>query len=225
MPSFYDPRLTDLAYQVFRNVENWARNGGGVTVVGGWAVHELVNPEVAQQSRDVDVVLHSTEDLRFFQQHLPAWKLAWRESNLRDGLGCYHLDDETRTIVVDVFTMADSAAQVEGLPQPPLTKSLEDNRFIPPIDFLLRDKIRTVPIRQGQEAYEKQAKDLLDIHHLVYANREGISPAKLSGTATMGEKRQAALRVQSARKRYPEFEDDFAAIQRWLLDARAQNRK
>lgn len=223
MPRFYNPRLTQLSHQVFRNIENWARNGGGVTVVGGWAVHELVDSEVAQQSRDVDVVLHTTEDLRFFQEHLPVWNLAWRESTLRDGLGCHHLEDETRSIVVDVFMADPFPSQIEGVPQPPLTKPIQGGRFVPPLEYLLRDKIRTVPLRQGRDAYEKQAKDLVDIHHLVYFNRQGVPPAKLARIATQSEKRQAAQRIRGARKRYPQFEADFAAIERWLLDAQRQS--
>lgn len=188
-------------------------------MIGGWAVHELVDPDVAQQSRDVDVVLHGPEDLRFFQQHLSSWDLAWRESNLRDGLGCYHLGDETRSIVVDVFIADAIPSHIEGVPQPPLTKPIDGERFIPPLEYLLRDKIRTVPIRQGPDVYEKQAKDLVDIHHLVYFNRQGLPPTQLTGIATPNEKRLAARRLAGARKRYPEFESVFAAIERWFLDA------
>lgn len=187
-----------------------------MTVIGGWAVHELVDPAVAQQSRDVDIVLHSAEDLQFFHEHLPTWKLTWRMSTLRDGLGCYHLEDETKSIVVDVFAADWFQYDIEGVPPAPLIKALDDERFLPSVEYLLADKIRTVPIRQGKGVYEKQAKDLLDIHGLVYSNRKGISPVKLATVATASEMRRASRRVPAARRRYPQFSENFDAIEGWL---------
>lgn len=53
----------------------WGTRMGGVTVFGGWAVYEHVDPVRAQRSRDLDLLFHTERRLKDFAAKMPDWSL------------------------------------------------------------------------------------------------------------------------------------------------------
>lgn len=162
------------------------------------------------------MVVHNLAGLKSLDGKLNDWRIEWKPTPFTDGIGCRHLDDPTATIVIDVFLATRFDYELQGVPKPALVKTLATKDFLPSVEFLLIDKIRTVPNRQGPDAYEKQAKDLLDIHHLVFHNLAGLLPGELLATASAGERREAASRVERSRNLRPSFDQEYRTVHRWL---------
>ena len=52
MPEYYPPETLALSRLLYDEVKAWATARGDVTIVGDWAVHELVAQDYRMQSRD-----------------------------------------------------------------------------------------------------------------------------------------------------------------------------
>ena len=218
MPSYYPEELTRRSRAILEKLRAWRETTSAkVTVIGGWAVHELVEEGRGQLSRDLDIVVHDGATLTAFDQIIPSWGLEWKPLRFTgEGIGCRDKGDTSATILVDVFTTEFFDPRPVGIPWPPIRKPLGTADFIPTTEFLLLDKIQTVAARQGHEADDKQAKDLLDIHRLVFHNRAGLTPRQLLLAAKPGARRQAASRIARAKQTRPQFAPDFDVVQRWL---------
>lgn len=80
MVEHYDGRTLARTLDLYRATRTWAEERRDVTIIGGWAVYEMVEEGHAMQSRDVDLVLHSEEALRDLLSLLPKWDLKLRRS-------------------------------------------------------------------------------------------------------------------------------------------------
>lgn len=103
MSEFYDEATLAVSRRLYDAISRWAQPRGDITLLGGWAVHELVKPGRAMQSRDIDIIFHDNDALLAFDQAMPAWNLQWRTHGRNRFNDCHLMDDPTRTIVVDVF--------------------------------------------------------------------------------------------------------------------------
>lgn len=216
MADYYPPDATRKSRRLYEALAAWAQEVGGVALIGGWAVVELVAPEAALPSRDVDLVFRTPQALKRFQALAPGWRLKPAIDPADRRLLYAHEDDPTGTIVVDVFTTgAWGRSHVPADASLPI-KPVPFQEFLPPLRWLLRDKLESVPHRIGKDAYGKQEKDLLDIHRLVFHNRDAVPPLELLADAPRGLRREALNRIERCIKNHPDFAEDYRKIAQWL---------
>lgn len=216
MGDFYDPRLTALSRRLYEALRQWGQGNGNVTIIGGWAIVATVSPDAVVPSRDIDLVFRTPESLTEFQQQAPGWKLEPRLDKQDQRIVYAHTEDTTGTIVVDVFTTGDWGRRHFPSGTNVLRKDVPFTGLFPPLEWLLAEKLETIPSRMGQDAQEKQEKDLLDIHRLVFHNREGATPLELLAIAGKGRRREALSRIERAIRNHPGFAADYRKIAQWL---------
>ena len=125
--------------------------------------------------------------------------------------------NETRTIQVDLFTSFELGYRRFAVEATVYHKPDVGRDFLPSLPVLLTDKVRTVHVRQGRDARDKQAKDLLDIHRLVFHNKAGMPSPDLLRQVPLSDRRQAAHgRIERAKNDHPGFADDYDEIAQWL---------
>jgi hypothetical protein len=151
MAEFYPEDILRTSRRLFDEVSAWGSKRGDVTLIGGWAVHELVNPMFAQQSRDVDLVMHTQDALMAFDALLPQLGLQWRAKGRNTFNDCHIMGDAAHEIVVDVFKGTDFPDVIfrglkarRGL----IVKPWPERTFLPKVASLVRDKLETIPNRQ-----------------------------------------------------------------------------
>lgn len=219
LAEFYPEALTARSLELYQQVRGWAEDRGGITLIGGWAVYELVEPLRAQRSRDLDLVLHTADTLHAFSARLPEWGLTWRSSGRSRFKDCHFRDDEDRRIMVDVFTTRPFAKGLFGRQANTNLKDAAGQGFIPGLDYLLRDKVATVPLRQGRDAERKQLKDCLDIYNLVFYNEEGRLPGELRSVVPLSARRAAKGEADRLIERFPDHREPLAVLVDWLVPA------
>lgn len=217
MPEFYAAHLTLKSQELYGHVKAWAASRGAVTVWGGWAVYELVKPPMNYRSRDVDIILHTQAALDDLISHAGEWGLVLDIDPLDRIAFLRFKEDPTRTIQVDLFTSFPLGYDYFGGKATVYHKPIANAQLLPPLPALLLDKVRTVSLRQGRDAYEKQAKDLLDIHRLAFHNREGRPAPELLKHVPLADRREAGRgRIDRCKKSHPGFEQDYEEVGQWL---------
>lgn len=215
---WYHARLLTESRRIYDTIRTWAENRGrGVTIIGGWAVYERVDPVVAQQSRDLDLILHDQDAVDDFGARLDDWDLTWGRSDKGVPKAARRKRDKEREILVDVFT-AQPMARPFGGHAFENVKDPKGQGLHADLAFLLVDKLRTVPLRQGRDVYLKQAKDLVDLYHLVFHNRDRWPPLATRKLTTRPERLAARRYVRPARRRYPEYAEEYGDLDDWLTD-------
>lgn len=190
----------------------------GISLLGGWAVYELVKPEHAMESQDIDILVH----------HQVAWNEAipflehsgyrWRWITNADGQQRDHcLEHEFHErMVADVFysdKIGDdfvrklfSTGWMTGF------KSHPYEGFVPSVETTLFDKLETLPKRLDPS---KALKDALDARALLLYNRKGVSVREILSTRAGTVARAAISRVKKLREAPGPFAqelDDLLAI-------------
>lgn len=218
MNEFYAEGTLATSRRLYETIGPWAKHRSDVTLIGGWAVYELVNPARAMQSRDIDLIFHNQAALLAFDQRLPEWGLAWRTHGRNRFNDCHLADDPEKNIVVDVFLdhpfeqrLFKGRKAAMGL----AIKSADGNGYLPRLDYMIHDKVTTVPLRQ-RDRVSKQAKDLLDIHALVFHNRAGTPPMELLQSASLAGRRRAAEALPGAMDLRPQNRVELEEVSRWL---------
>lgn len=217
MAEFYPPVLLGASRELYRAIRAWAEPTGRVTLIGGWAVFERVDRVAAMESRDVDLILHDEATLRAFDARLRDWDLQWGTSAKGVPMECHRVGDAKKEILVDVFTPEPLPAFFRGHALDNVKAPPPDGGFLPSVEWLLQDKVATVPLRQGREAYDKKAKDLVDIRNLVFHNSAGTSPMELMRLVPFRLRKQAAQSVPVALAHRPQFENELLEARAWLL--------
>jgi hypothetical protein len=216
-PGFYSDAEIERGRRVYLGIKAWGVQRRDVNLIGGWAVKEHVGP-LAFESRDVDVILHTAEAFRSFNEKLPAWGLAWRKSGRRTFKECYLRGTDPFPPMVDVFTTDPSiGARLFSMLSGGNVKPSMGPTWLPSLEEILRDKVETVAVRRTAD---KSAKDLLDVWLLITHNREGKTPADLLGVATPEDRAAAARKVRDSAEAYPLFADRFRDVGRWLRRAK-----
>lgn len=101
---FYPADLVERSQALYEEVKRWAIDRGQITVIGGWAVYEHVDPVRAQRSRDLDLVFRSEARLQEFADRMPDWDLTWKTSGRRTFKACRLEGGESGEILVDIYT-------------------------------------------------------------------------------------------------------------------------
>lgn len=217
MADYYPAELTQKSRRLYQTLRAWATARPDVAVIGGWAVVELVEPGADIPSRDVDLVFRTEDAARDFLTNCPGWHLRKEIDKVDNRLIFALEEDTTGTIVVDVFTTEGWGREAFDTRAMVPIKKIPWTGLVPPLQWLLREKLETVSNRMGRDAYDKQEKDLLDIHRLVFHNREAVPPANLLAATTRGARREAdGDRIQRAIRRHPAFAEDYRKIGQWL---------
>ena len=217
MSEFYPEALTARSWELYRRIKAWGQRRSDATLIGGWAVFELVTPGEGVRSRDIDVVLQSPDALWDFDAHCKEWNLVWRTRGRRPFKELRFPDDEE--IVVDAFTTdAEIGAAKFGMHKVENCKpSATGQAFLPDLRFLLRDKAQAALERGNRaDAESKAPKDLLDLFLLVNHNRAGVPPRDLRGFLDPEERQRVAGLIAPSRAIRPDYDVEFRALERWL---------
>lgn len=220
MAEFYPDELVARSRDLWERVKTWASPRDDVTALGGWAVYECVDPDLAQQSKDVDLLLHSQAALDGFRKLMPECDLVWRRKGRTTFKDCHFKDDPKRRIVVDIFTTDPSiGATLFDMQSGTNLKPARYEGFLPNVEFLLRDKIETIPLRSGwDDPSAKRLKDLLDVRLLVYHNRARRPSSNLRDRIPAETRRLAAEHVGPLSEAFPDYHEELAQVGRWLRE-------
>lgn len=216
MADYYPAELTANSRRLYETLRRWAEERGDVSLIGGWAVVALVTPEHALQSRDIDLVFRTKEALADFQQRADVWKLRPSLDKQDNRIVYTHTEDPTGATVVDVFTTGTWGREFFPPHTNVLTKQLPFDGLLPPVDWLVKEKLATIPNRMGTGALDKQEKDILDLHRLVFHNKEAIPPLDLLADAPRSLRREALARIDRCIRHHPDFAADYRKIAEWL---------
>jgi len=102
MPEHYDAETLRISHDLYDKIRDWGQRGG-VTLIGAWAVYGHVQELRAQQSRDVDLIIHDVNALMDFDRQLKSWGLTWRVKGRTRFNDCHLIGDDLRNIRVDIF--------------------------------------------------------------------------------------------------------------------------
>lgn len=150
----YDPEILKQSRKLYEQIRPWVWGRRDVTLIGGWAMFELVDPDRAQQSRDVDLVMQSRDALFDFARQMDTWGLIWRRRGRTTFNDCVLRNDPKRQIVVDVLLRRELPNVMFGGPRMrgvPTVKRVESEGPLPSLEWLIADKLATVPRRTRDE--------------------------------------------------------------------------
>jgi hypothetical protein len=210
---FYGPNVLQESRRLYDGIRRWAVNNEA-TIIGGWAVFELVHERIQRQSRDTDIVLHTLDACKAFDELLPALGLVWAKDDHGRRMECHRPDDKKKEILVDVFTPKPfhsffkwhSGSNLKAAPL----------GLIAPYEFMLNDKISTTPKRQGRDAPLKKAKDLVDIRDMVFFNRDAVLPKESLRMTDPRARELAAYEHTTALAAAPNFKIELDEARDWL---------
>jgi len=211
---FYAPNVLQESRRMYDGIRAWAAENAA-TIIGGWAVFETVEERTHRQSRDADIVLHTLGACEALNAFLPKMDLVWGQDQRGRRMECHRKDDTEKQILVDVFTPTQFHSffkwhSGDNIKSPP-------KGLIAPYDFLLNDKIATVPKRQDRDAPFKKAKDLVDIRDLVFFNRDHVLPAASLKISNRRARQLAAFEIPAALEAAPGFKTELNEARDWLL--------
>ncbi len=217
MPEHYDPRILVRTKELYQAIRAWAIARGDVSLIGGWAVYEYVAAGKAKQSRDVDIVLHSEAALHDLQGMIPKFGLAWRVTGRKMYPDAHFQDEDPLIFRLDVFTSQanptwdglfgrQGAGNIKACPP----------GYLPSLEWIVSDKLQTVHLRRGADAGDKQAKDIIDTHHLVFHNKANFTPGSLARQVPGPLRRDAIPKIAEAIATRPEYEEELHQLKEWL---------
>lgn len=172
---FYPAESTAFSKRLYQELKDQADELGKVTILGGWAVYEHVDPVRAQESQDLDLLIHDQATWDEVIPRLVRQGFRWRQlgRRVRDQR-LEHRDHDH--VAVDIFYGTDVDNDLLrrhfGTRWTANRKDQPFEGFVPPLPRVLQDKIDTLPKRSGQDKELKQLKDVIDIHSLLSHNRE-----------------------------------------------------
>lgn len=217
---WYDPAVTRRTEEFYGKIRAWGIQRRDVTVIGGAAVRELVKPPHSVPTQDIDLVLQTQAALDDFQTHFPAWGISWRRKGRTTFKECRFIDRAPYPPIIDVFTtdLAIGERLFTMQKASNLEPEAQGQSFLPTLEYLLRTKLRAVHHRDGETAQDKRAKDLLDIHLLVFRNAAETPSTDLRARLPLELRRAAATGfIEPAIAFRPQLEADYRRIQRWLI--------
>lgn len=217
MPEHYSKETLGRTKDLYATISTWAKARGDVSVIGGWAVYEHVEPGKAMQSRDVDIVMHSEAALQDLWARTSDWNLVWRTKGRSTFPDAHFKDEEPLIFRLDVFTTQTNPTWDNGFRRHGAGNVKQcPAGYLPPIEWLITDKLRTVHVRTGPDAADKCAKDLIDIHNLVFHNKAGMTPGSLARRVATDLRRNALPRVDESVHTHPRYRDELRLLTDWL---------
>lgn len=217
--AFYPAEVTAFSRRIQDGLRRLDDDVRGISLLGGWAVHALVDPVHAMESQDIDILLHTTPAWNAAVAYLEDGGFTWRTFRRRDEPPARDhrlVHPDHASLAVDVFhgTAVDddllrrlfATNWIANLKDQPYTG------FIPTLPVILQDKFETLPLRTDPL---KRRKDALDAWALLFHNREGHAPDVLLQGRTKDAARRATpvlagLRGDAAYAR--EIDDLLGAI-------------
>jgi hypothetical protein len=180
---FYPSNITALSKRLLEDVRTCAEKTKNITLLGGWAVHELVKDAYAMESQDIDLLIHSDLAWDALIKLLTEKGGQWRIFKDRDGRKYRDhriIFPKQEPMAVDIFYTDDlNPEKIRELFATEWIKGYKEMRytsFIPSIESIIFDKFDTLPKRQGTL---KILKDVLDIYALLFHNRRNLSVKEL----------------------------------------------
>lgn len=180
--AYYPKDVTKFSRHVKDGLKAIDQKLRGISLLGGWAVYELVEPEHAMESQDIDILVHNqaswNEAIPFLEQNGYSWRwITTKDGQLRDHCMEHEFHEQ---MVADIFyanNIGDdfvrklfSTAWMTGFKDHPY------EGFVPSVKTTLYDKLETLPKRANRE---KALKDALDARALLLHNRQGIGARDL----------------------------------------------
>ena len=219
MPEHYSASVLGQTKALYDAMKQWAADRGDVSIIGGWAVYELVTQRHAMQSRDVDIVLHSEEALQDLNGHIRDWNLAWRVKGRKRFPDAHFRDEDPLVFRLDAFTTKPNPTwdRLFGRHGAGNTKSCPKT-LVPPLEWTICDKLATLHLRRAKDAEDKRAKDLIDTYNLVFHNQAGANPRTLQEHVPSGARHDAAKWIAEATATRPEYEQQLKTLHEWLKD-------
>lgn len=205
---FYPKDVTRFSRDVLEGLHRIAQETGGVSLLGGWAVFELVDPAHGQESQDIDVVIHTREAWTKVVAFLEGKGYSWRIIRSRDGPERDHrmIHEFHKDMAVDVFCgreLPDEIPQKHFATRWVATrKDIPDTGFATSLDAILLDKLETLPKRTDPA---KALKDALDVRLLLFHNREGRAAGDLLAPPAVAAARTALPHIRRLRDAYPSY--------------------
>lgn len=180
--AYYPRDVTAFSRHVKEGLRAIDDNVRGISLLGGWAVYELVQPEHAMESQDVDILVHHQaawhEAIAFLEKSGYSWRwITNADGQQRDH--CMEHEYHERMIADVFYANAIGDDFVRRLFSTGWTSGFKDHPyegFVPSVQTTLHDKLETLPKRQDPN---KALKDALDARALLLHNRQGISPQGL----------------------------------------------
>lgn len=211
---------TAVTKKLYGELKAAAPSLGRVNVLGGWAVHELVEPAVAMESLDVDILIHDTATwtptIRFIRGHGLAWRKLGRTFDRRLVLPGRQGEDGP---AVDVFYTGevshDILQHLFGQGWTANLKEMPFTGFVPGLRAMVADKVATLPLRPANDPKRKRLKDALDLHALLFHNRSRAPPEGLLPRDTSPCSRALAELDEVA-----PYESEMRDLSRLLADRR-----
>ncbi len=193
MGVFYDPDVTRFSRTTLEGLRRCNDGRNGISLLGGWAVYELVEEGMGHESQDIDLLFHNRAafeaGVAWLQENGYGWRMFGRS---RDNCMVHPTHEH---MVVDLFFGPDfgdaSIRSLFGTRWMHVMKPrLQYEGFVPSVQATLADKLSTLPRRSR---FEKAPKDAIDAGLLLFHNREGIDAADLMTPVVLEAARDAHL--------------------------------
>lgn len=216
---FYPRSITGFSRTVMNGIHAIDKKTRGVSLLGGWAVFQLVDDVHAMPSQDIDVVVHNAEAWSEIEPWLLSQKYAWRRTTRgeRDNCFVHDLEDHMR---VDFFFGKHIPDEIpQRLFNTRWMHTIKDfpyEGFVPSAGTVLFDKFETLPKRDVEE---KALKDALDAGNLLFYNKDGTPPKALMTQAVRSAARGALSRMKKLHEAHKtkydtELSDLIALVER-----------
>jgi hypothetical protein len=174
---FYPSRTTEASRRLLEEIREIAKRTGDITLLGGWAVHSLVADAYALESQDIDLLIYSDKAWDACINLLIEKGGEWRI--YRDRKGQSYRDHriifpKIPLLAVDIFYSDDVDHQMlRDLFATNWANGFKEQKyisFVPDLETIIIDKFKTILNRRD---LIKEIKDILDIHALIFHNKEG----------------------------------------------------
>ncbi len=217
MPEHYSAKALGRTKALYDSIRAWTTTRSDVSIIGGWAVYEHVEPGHAMQSRDVDIVLHTEDALLDLNRHIPQWNLRWRTKGGKRFPDAHFSDEDPLIFRLDVFTTKTNPTWTQrfGRQGAGNVKSCPVGS-VPSLDWVVTDKLHTATLRRGADAADKRAKDLIDVYNLVFHNVHAALPQRLEAAVPVDARRGAVAGIAEAATTRPEYAEKLETLRRWL---------
>lgn len=211
---FYPAESTAFSKRLYQELKDQADDLGKVTILGGWAVHEHVDPVRAQESQDLDLLIHDQATWDEVIPRLVREGFRWRSLGRVRDQRLEHRDHDH--VAVDIFygTDVDNDLLRRHFGTR-WTANLTDRPFegfIPPLARVLQDKIETLPERSGTDRERKQLKDVIDIHSLLFHNREERDAEELVAELEPASVRRALEVLEEVADRRDDYREEIEGV-------------
>lgn len=213
---FYSPDVTRFSKDVMSGIRRIDAETRGVSLLGGWAVHALVDEAHRQESQDIDVVIHNAAAWESLVPFLMGVKYEWRTfgKNEKDNAFIHELH---KGMLVDFFfgrSIPDEIPQrLFNTRWMATIKDFPYEGFVPSLGTVLFDKLETLPKRQDPT---KALKDALDARSLIFHNIAGRDPKSLMSASIQGVGRGALPAIERMLAAFPQYEAELGDLREFL---------